>query len=330
MSRFPLFTRAAAGVVAAVLFVTGLCAQTRDTADPLLVERSGVQIRRSDFDAELMKMPADIRGGFAADKQRIGKMVQRLIVQRSLAAEADAAHLDAPEQSALRLKLERERVMAQLRIEDIEQHAEREFDTRAPQNVARARELYAADRAKYEMPEQVSASHILFDTKKHSRAEAERLANDVYAKLLGGADFDTLAKQVSEDPSVKINAGRLGFFDRKTMDPAFTSVAFALARPGDVSTPVLSSFGWHIVRLDGRRAARLQPFEEAREAIVSELRKRFVNDQREAAIAKIRDDPEMKVNVGDLDALYVPTDPEAAKRAVDALQRHDGPAATGR
>jgi peptidyl-prolyl cis-trans isomerase C len=312
-------------------FVVGLlaagaaAAQSVPADDPVLVDRNGVTVTRKDFEAELMKMPADIRGGFVNDKTRIGKMVQRLIVQKVLARDAEAARLGQSPDAMRRIELERERVLAQLYVEDVEQRAEREFDANLARQEARAREIYLADRRKYEIAEQVSASHILFDIKKHSKDEAQRLANEAYARLTRGADFEALAKELSEDPSVKINNGQLGWFDRKTMDPAFAQAAFGMTRPGEISTPVLSSFGWHIIRYQGRRPQRVQPFEEVKDAIVAELRKKNVYEQREAVIAKVRDDPDMKVNVADMDALYVRPDTEAMKRALEAVQRENAP-----
>ena len=76
----------------------------------------------------------------------------------------------------MRYRLEVDRVLAQLRVVDIEEQAAREFDAKSEQYEARARELYAADRKKFEIPEQVSASHILFDIRKHSRDEGLKLA----------------------------------------------------------------------------------------------------------------------------------------------------------
>jgi len=311
--------------VAALLAAVTAAAQSAPADDPVLVDRNGVTVTRKDFEAELMKMPADIRGGFVNDKTRIGKMVQRLIVQKALARDAEAAKLGQAPGAMRRIELERERVLAQLYIEDVEQRAERDFDANIARHEARAREIYIADRRKYEIPEQVSASHILFDIKKHSKDEAQRLANDAYARLTRGADFEALAKELSEDPSAKVNNGQLGWFERKTMDPAFAQAAFGMARPGEISPPVLSTFGWHIIRFQGRRPQRVQPFEEVKDSIVAELRKKYVNEQREAVIAKVRDDPDMKVNVADIDALYVRPDPEATKRALEAVQRENAP-----
>jgi peptidyl-prolyl cis-trans isomerase C len=311
--------------VAGLLAAGAAAAQSAPADDPVLVDRNGVTVTRKDFEAELMKMPADIRGGFVNDKTRIGKMVQRLIVQKALARDAEAAKLGQSPDAMRRIDLERQRVMAQLYIEDVEQRAEHEFDANLARQEARAREIYIADRRKYEIPEQVSASHILFDIKKHSKDEAQRLANDAYARLTRGADFEAVAKELSEDASVKINNGQLGWFDRKTMDPAFSQAVFGMTRPGEISPPVLSSFGWHIIRYQGRRPQRVQSFDEVKDSIIADLRKKYVTEQREMVIAKVRDDPDMKVNVANIDALYVRPDTEGMKRALEAVQRENAP-----
>jgi parvulin-like peptidyl-prolyl isomerase len=207
-------------------------------------------------------------------------------------------------------------VLAQLRLEDIEKRAGQEFDAHRAQYEPRARELYLVERKKFEVPEQVAASHILFDLKKHTREEARRLAEQARARIAAGADFNAVAKEVSEDPSAGQNAGRLGWFTRAEMDPAFASAAFALKQKGDVSEPVLSSFGWHLIKLEDRREARPRPFEEVRDIVMGEMRKKYVDEQREAAIAAIRDDPNVKLERSAIDALYVrPVAPAEAPAA---------------
>ena len=314
------------GAVLATLAVLSLPAFAQASpADPVLVERGNVKVYRSEYEAQLAQMPEEVRLGFNNSKQRIGKLVQKLIVQKTLAQEAEAAQLDKPADAQRRLELERERMLAQLRVEDIDRKANADFDARMPQNEARARELYLADRAKYAIPEQVEASHILFTTKTRSSEEARKLAEDARNKVTaGGVDFNELAKKVSEDSSAPINGGHLGWFERKTMDPAFATAAFALAKPGDVSEPVKSSFGWHIIKLEGHKQARVQPFEEVKAGLIADMRKRYVDEQRELAIAAIRDDPKMVVNTKDIDALYAPIDPELERRALEALSARQG------
>jgi len=295
--------------------------------DPVLIENGPIKLYRSEYEAELQKLAPEVRPGFANSQRRIAELLSRMIVQKTLAAQAEAAHLAEQPQFAARVKLEQERLLAQLRIAEVEERAGREFDANREQFVARARELYLSDRAKYETPEQVSASHILFDLRKHSREEGQRLAAAARARVQGGADFNAVAKEVSEDPSAGMNAGRLGWFSRSDMDPAFANAAFALRNPGDVSEPVLSSFGWHIVKLEERRPAHQRTFEEVRDVILADVRKRYIDDQRDRLVASIRDDPSMKPNREAIDALFVPAPSAEALRGAAPPRGGDVPAA---
>ena len=212
--------------------------------------------------------------------------------------------------------MEQERLYAQLKVAEIEAVAAADFDAKRAQWEARAREIYQVDRAKYSTPEQVSASHILFDTKARTSDEARRLAAEALAKAKAGADFNVLAREVSDDRSAKSNSGQLGWFGFGEMDPAFAKAAFALTKTGELSQPVQSSFGWHVIRLDGRRPAVQKPFEEVRESILAELKQKYVNDEREAAVAKLRTDPTIRANREAIDALVTRVEQDAVRRAV--------------
>lgn len=96
--------------------------------------------------------------------------------------------------------------------------------------------------------EQVHAYHILVET--------EQEAKDALALLKSGnLDFAATAKQLSQDPGSKDKGGDLGWFPRGVMDPAFEEVAFSL-EPGETSEPVSTSFGWHIIKVEEKAAAR--------------------------------------------------------------------------
>ncbi len=273
-------------------------------------------VTRAEYDAELLKLPIDLRAGFANSPRRVNDLLVRMLVQKSLAAQAKAARIDASPEASRRLQLEIDRLLGQMMIESIEAKAAAEFDARRPTFEARARELYTVDRNSFATPEQASATHILFDTKKRSSDEAKKLAQDTRAKIAAGADMAKLAKELSDDPSAQNNGGTLGWFAKKEMDPAFAEAAFALKNTGDLSEPVLSQFGWHIIRLDGKRAAVVRTYDEARDTIMAELRKRYVDEKREEAIAAIRRDPKNQVNREAVDALTPRVDVDAAKRAL--------------
>jgi peptidyl-prolyl cis-trans isomerase SurA len=108
----------------------------------------------------------------------------------------------------------------------------------------------------------VNASHILLRiAQKASDAEqqeAKRRIDSVYAALQAGADFEALAKQVSQDPGSARRGGVLGWFARNQMVKEFEDAAFAL-QPGQMSKPFLSPYGWHIVLVKERK--QFEPFE---------------------------------------------------------------------
>ena len=133
-------------------------------------------------------------------------------------------------------------------------------------------------------------------------------AADARAKILSGADFAALALASSDDPSAKTNKGRLDGVTRGQTDPAFEKAAFALKNAGDVSEPVLSRFGYHVIRLEKRTPAQPRAFSEAQSQILADMRQKHVSDAREAIIGGIRGDSRIQVSQEAVDALVVKVD----------------------
>ena len=281
----------------------------------VLMSNSLASVTQAEYDAEIKKLPPDLREGFSNNPRRVNDLLVRMLVQKSLATQARAAKLDVRPDVATRLALEVDRFLAGIEVERIEAAANAEFDASIARQEARARELYLVDKARFMTAPQVSATHILFDTKKHGSDAAKKLALDARAKIAAGADMAKLAREVSEDPTAPNNGGALGFFSEKEMDPGFGAAAFALAKPGDLSEPVQSQFGWHIIRLDDKRPSTLKTYEQARDEIMAALRKRNADQKREEAIAAVRRDPKTEVNRQAVDALTPKVDPETIRRA---------------
>lgn len=136
--------------------------------------------------------------------------------------------------------------------------------------------------------DEVKARHILVDTKEK--------ALDLSKKIKAGADFAELAKQNSGDPGSKDQGGDLGFFVRGQMVPQFEEAAFSL-KPGEVSEPFETQFGWHIVKLDLRRERKVPPFE----AIKDRLKGAVIHYKAQQIVLELRSkakieylDPEIK------------------------------------
>jgi parvulin-like peptidyl-prolyl cis-trans isomerase-like protein len=185
----------------APVFVPPLRAQAPYDADQVLLENRWARVTRGDYETELTRLPPDIRGGFAANNKRVYELLTRLLTTKTLAAQARAANLDKDPALQNRLALEMDRVQAGLQIAKLDEAAARAFDARRAQFDASAREIYLTRRDSYRVPEQVAVSHILFDTKKQSKEEALKLAQETRSKILAGADFNEVAKQSSDDPS---------------------------------------------------------------------------------------------------------------------------------
>ncbi len=144
-------------------------------------------------------------------------------------------------------------------------------------DAADVKKQYDANVKQYTAPEERSAAHILIpvkpDAKDDEKAAAKKLADEVYAKAKANpAKFGDLAKEYSKDPGSAQQGGDLGNFSRGAMVKPFEDAAFA-GKPGDLLAPVLSDFGWHIIKVTGMRAARTQPFDEVKAQIESDLKK---------------------------------------------------------
>jgi len=306
--------RTAAAFAFAVLLLAVDCLAQAQKGDEVLAENAQVKLIRADYETELLRKPPDRRTDFAGNPNRLTMMLNSLLIDKTLAKQARDAGLDRDPELMRRVALETDRLLAVAMIAKIERDAAADFDAHESDFLVKAREVYALNKAKYQRPEMVSASHILIDPKKHGDVAAATLARETRDKLLAGADFATLAREVSDDPSAKDNGGQLGWFPDGMMDPAFSKAAFALKKVGDLSEPVLSSFGWHIIRLDGRRPQHAAPFERVRPEIMAELKQRYVAETRKERLNAISHDPAMKVNQAAIDALVLkmPGTPEAS------------------
>jgi peptidyl-prolyl cis-trans isomerase D len=142
---------------------------------------------------------------------------------------------------------------------------------------------YQQNSSRYETGDQLAASHILFKTGPDTDEEAVRKkAEAVLAQAKAGADFAELARQHSEDTSAE-NGGDLGLFGRGQMVPEFEAAAFAL-QEGQMSDLVRSSYGFHIIKLNGREAAFIRPLDSVRDEIRNTITQEKARDKMEKAV----------------------------------------------
>ncbi|MBI4195984.1 MAG: SurA N-terminal domain-containing protein [Betaproteobacteria bacterium] len=142
---------------------------------------------------------------------------------------------------------------------------------------AEVRKYYADQRAEFEGREERQASHILIAVDAAATAEAKQKARakagEIYRQLAQKpAAFAELAKQHSQDPGSAEKGGDLGYFGRGSMPKPFEDAVFGL-KPGDISPPVETQYGFHIIRLAGTRGGQTRTFEDVRGQIETELKR---------------------------------------------------------
>ena len=155
---------------------------------------------------------------------------------------------------------------------------------------ALAKEQYIRDAESYAAEERVRISHILVSREDRSFNELTTRVAEVSARIRQGDPFDLIAAEMSDDPSVELNRGSLGLITRGDTVGPFEEVAFSMTDEGSISEPVLTIFGVHILRYEGREAGESIAFESVRERIIEQLQKKRSQLTRDLILEPYRDE----------------------------------------
>lgn len=136
--------------------------------------------------------------------------------------------------------------------------------------------------ADFQPQDEIRASHILVKTQEE--------ADTIKTELDGGADFATIAKEKSIDPGAA-NGGDLGFFGQGMMVAPFEEAAFALTDVGQVSAPVESQFGWHIIKLEERRQSSPPPIEQ----VGGQLQQQLLMNTFDTTVGRLMENVEVDI-----------------------------------
>ena len=242
-----------------LLAVTAAHAQK---ADPIIMTVAGVDVPRSEFEYSYNKNNTD----GVIDKKTVEEYVD-LFVNYKLKVQAA---LDAKYDTLTSFKTE----FAQYRDQQVLPTFVTDADL-----MEEAHKVYDQTKENIGPDGLVSAAHILILTPQKATEEqprdARRRIDSVYTALQAGADFEALAKQVSQDPGSARRGGLLGWFSRHQMIKEFKDEAFAL-QPGQMSKPFQSPYGWHIILMKERK--QLEPFDFHRESIMKYIEQRGIRN----------------------------------------------------
>jgi peptidyl-prolyl cis-trans isomerase D len=233
----------------------------------------------ADTDAEFRRRNEKVKleiVSFQADKFRQGITASDAEVSSHFEASKEAYR--SPEKRKIKYLL-------------IDAQALRARITVTPQDI---QDAYRENEQQYSTPGQIQASHILLKTGEGKKEEdVRKRAEALLAKARSGADFAALAKENSEDDSNKDKGGDLGFFGKGSMVPEFEQAAFAL-EPGQISDVVKTGYGFHIIKLTGKKPATTRSIDEVRTQIEDQLKWERAQEQAARLAGEIAgeiDDP---------------------------------------
>ena len=257
-------------------------AQGKPGEDPVVARVDGVEIRRSELVIAMESLPPQYRQ--MPMQMLYTPLLNQLVDRKLIAAQAEKEKLGDNAEVQRRLAVQRERVLQ-------EAFLARELSDKVTED--RLRKHYDKTMKDSPRDEEVRARHILVE----SEADAKKLS----AEAKGGADFGTLAKANSKDPGAA-NGGDLGFFKRDQMVPEFATAAFAM-KVGEISSPVKTAYGWHVIKVEERRAAKAPSFEES----VDEMKEQVAEEVVGEMLAGLRS--KAKVETFNFDGTPLPAQP---------------------
>lgn len=250
--------------------------------DGIPITQQEVELATEDLGERLAQLPEDRK------RDEVINYLVDLKLGAKAAAEAKVA--DTPDFAA-RLAYYREKVLLDQYLTGLGKKAVTE---------EAAKKLYEDTTKAMAPEEEAHARHILVETEDQAKAVVDRLKK--------GEDFAKVAADVSKDPGSGKEGGDLGWFTKDRMVPEFAEAAFKLKK-GEVSAPVKSQFGWHVIKLEDKRTKPLPDYAAVKPQIEQYLERKAQQD----AVLALRE--KAKVERLDKPAAPVTPAPDAAKPA---------------
>lgn len=271
--RVGLRRQVMAPTIALLLLAGGAHAQSQP---PVATGPGPVSISTEDLRSDIRRIPESSRARVFSKPESVQQLASGLYARRALALEARALKLE--EEPSLKAELQQamDRVLAEAYMRHL---LERTKPSEAElAKLAEAR--YKATPERFMAPEETQARHILVAKAKEN---AEQTAAALLKQLQQGANFEELAKSQSDDKGSAARGGDLGFFAKGKMVPQFQAAVDALQKPGDLSPVVETQFGYHVIRLEAKRAPRALGFEEVKPQLMQEALAAVQQERRREA-----------------------------------------------
>jgi peptidyl-prolyl cis-trans isomerase C len=267
-------------------------AQSQETTKELgqsqapLAKQGGVVLTQAEIDAAFSKIPPQHRLPYIRDGEKVDLLIRNLLRNKVLAGEAKKAAYDQQALVKLRLALATE---AELATEWLKKVV---VDAPPVDYEVIAYEKYLVNPDTWKTEERIDVSHILISSESRSSKAALQLATEIGEELqLDPSRFDAMVEEYSEDPSKKVNGGRFPQVKRNDMVKPFEAAAFAMDDPGEISSPVETTYGFHIIRLNRKMPGSVPPFEDIKAQAMRQAREQYLKDYSTRYLKKTLSDP---------------------------------------
>ena len=239
--------------------------------NPVVMSATGVSVTKEEFEQAIKTLPPEYQQYATGSGKK--QFAEDYLKMKVLAAEGMKDGLDKKPSVRQQLDLMRQNLVATEEVHKLE--------STIKVSDADVQKYYEEHKNEYE---QVKARHILIapkdspaapkgeGKKQLTDAEAKAKADEIRAKLVAGADFAEVAKKESDDTGSGAQGGELGSFGRGQMVPEFEQAAFA-AKAGEITQPIKTQFGYHIIKVESHDTT---PLAEVREALEKEEKQKLL------------------------------------------------------
>lgn len=259
--------------------------------DDTVIARVGdSEILYGDLNKLIKMMPPSYQAMFSSSAQ-INNLLQRQIDNTLFAQEARRLKIDKDPDVQYKIEEFTKGILTQALLEET-------VNKNITITDGEIKQYYDSNKSEFQVPERVKASHILIavpaDASKSVKEEKKARAEEIRARITKGEDFAELAKQYSDDAATKKRGGMIGFFSKGSKEPAFEEAVSKLKKD-EVSSPVLTGKGYHIIKLLETKAAETKSLEESQNRIRSKLEQKKRNETIEALLNDIRERTEVVI-----------------------------------
>ena len=267
--------------------------------DTQLVADGPVVVSAADFEGNILRIPEDKRGGFRMSYDRVVSVVDNVFIARSLAKKARDEKLDQDPAVQARLRQVQDAFLADLYVQKMEK-ASVDVDVER-----RARELYAADNTSFKTEEEAHVQQILIGTACRTKEAARQIAEQAAREARAGANFLELAEKYSDPGETAYKGGDIGTGPVKRLVEPVRD-ALAKLKPGEISDPVESKFGVHVLKLIEHKPATVRPFEAVKDQVIAREKARLQRKSVEDAVNAVRNSSTVVTYRENIESLVTP------------------------